>query len=347
MPVHDMNIGNDSGANVRTDLNNALAALVQNFSNAGTPATTFAHMIFADTTPAGYSIFTVRDAADAVEATLFDDEGRWKGADGTAAQPSISFGSDTDTGWYRVGVNDIGLSVAGTKVFGINANGFRYRGVQPHLILVETDQVAGEEKWGFQCKGSGFRLVAFDNAETTLSSALTITRTAAVVTSLRLDNRVGVGVGLLGTNTNDGDMTLAGALGLTEMSAPTADTAVGKLYTTTDNALFFQSGSGGAIPDSVISPLATTITTDTTPTAEARRVIIIGTWTAANNITDFDNETAGQRLTILGGDGDCNVVDGAPIQLVGGVTWNGAAGATLDLVSDGTVWYERGRSDAS
>lgn len=87
-----------------------------------------------------------------------------------------------------------------------------------------------------------------------------------------------------------------------------------------------------------------TITTDTTPTAAGRKVIIIGAWTAANDITDFDNETAGQELTIIGGDADCNVVDGAPIQLVGGTTWNGIAGATLVLISDGTIWYEKSRS---
>ncbi len=89
------------------------------------------------------------------------------------------------------------------------------------------------------------------------------------------------------------------------------------------------------------------ITTDTTPTAANRAFVIIGAWTAANDITDFDNETAGQVLKILGGDADCNVVDGAAIQLEGDATWNGKAGATLELWSDGTVWYEANRSDAS
>ena len=87
-----------------------------------------------------------------------------------------------------------------------------------------------------------------------------------------------------------------------------------------------------------------TITTDVTPTAAGRRVIIIGTWIASNDITDFPNETAGQFLTILGGNANCNVVDGAPIQLEGDTTWNGVSGATLQLLSDGTIWYELTRS---
>lgn len=87
-----------------------------------------------------------------------------------------------------------------------------------------------------------------------------------------------------------------------------------------------------------------TITTDTTPTAIGRGVIVIGAWTAGNDITDFDNETAGQELIIIGGDTDCNIVDGSGIELVGGTAWNAAVGATLRLYSDGTTWIELSRS---
>lgn len=87
-----------------------------------------------------------------------------------------------------------------------------------------------------------------------------------------------------------------------------------------------------------------TITTDTTPTAVNRSTIIIGTWTAANDITDFDNESEGQEILVIGGDTDCNIVDGAPIALVGGTTWNAAAGAAIALYNTGGVWYEKWRS---
>ena len=49
MSTHDYNIANASGASVRSDINNALAAILSNNSNASDPSTTVAFMIFADT----------------------------------------------------------------------------------------------------------------------------------------------------------------------------------------------------------------------------------------------------------------------------------------------------------
>lgn len=50
MATHDYVIANASGAAVRADLNNALAAIVTNNSNATEPATTYPYMLWADTT---------------------------------------------------------------------------------------------------------------------------------------------------------------------------------------------------------------------------------------------------------------------------------------------------------
>ena len=50
MATHDYVIANASGAAVRADLNNALAAIVSNNSNATAPATTYAYQWWADTT---------------------------------------------------------------------------------------------------------------------------------------------------------------------------------------------------------------------------------------------------------------------------------------------------------
>ena len=49
-PQHDGVIANASGAAVRADLNNALAALITNSSGATSPATTYAFQFWADTT---------------------------------------------------------------------------------------------------------------------------------------------------------------------------------------------------------------------------------------------------------------------------------------------------------
>lgn len=50
MSEHDYNIANASGAVVRSDLNDALAAIVSQNSKATAPSTTFAYMWWADTT---------------------------------------------------------------------------------------------------------------------------------------------------------------------------------------------------------------------------------------------------------------------------------------------------------
>lgn len=92
---------------------------------------------------------------------------------------------------------------------------------------------------------------------------------------------------------------------------------------------------------------ATTVTTftanDTTPSVAAGNVFVVpGTWTAGNNITAFDDGGAGQVITIIGGDSDCVVVDGANLKIAG--NWTAAANATLTLINDGTNWYELARS---
>jgi len=67
MSQHDMNIANASGATVRADINNALAALVSQSSGASSPTTTFAYQLWVDTDTGRLKI---RDAANAAWITL-------------------------------------------------------------------------------------------------------------------------------------------------------------------------------------------------------------------------------------------------------------------------------------
>lgn len=61
MSQHDMNIANASGANVRTDLNNLIQALVTNSSGTSAPPVTFPYMFWADTTT---GLLKMRNSAD-------------------------------------------------------------------------------------------------------------------------------------------------------------------------------------------------------------------------------------------------------------------------------------------
>ena len=67
MATHDYNIANGTGAAVRSDLNDALAAIVSNNSSATAPATTYAYQWWADTTT---GLLKVRNAANSAFVTV-------------------------------------------------------------------------------------------------------------------------------------------------------------------------------------------------------------------------------------------------------------------------------------
>ena len=50
MANHDYNLANQTGANFRSDLNNALSAILTNNSSSSAPSTTSAYMLWYDTT---------------------------------------------------------------------------------------------------------------------------------------------------------------------------------------------------------------------------------------------------------------------------------------------------------
>ena len=67
MATHDYVIANGTGAAVRSDLNDALAAIVSNNSNATAPATTYAYQWWADTTA---GLLKIRNAANNAWVTV-------------------------------------------------------------------------------------------------------------------------------------------------------------------------------------------------------------------------------------------------------------------------------------
>ena len=67
MATHDYNIANGTGAAVRSDLNDALAAIVSNNSSATAPATTYAYQWWPDTTT---GLLKIRNAANSAWITI-------------------------------------------------------------------------------------------------------------------------------------------------------------------------------------------------------------------------------------------------------------------------------------
>jgi hypothetical protein len=64
--------------------------------------------------------------------------------------------------------------------------------------------------------------------------------------------------------------------------------------------------------------------------------------TSATVLTNFDNGRDGQQLTLRFTNSNTDVADNASIKLAG--TFSPSADDTLQLVSDGGIWYETGRS---
>jgi hypothetical protein len=77
MAQHDYNIANQTASSARTDINNALSAIVTNNSGLLEPTTMFANMIWYDTTN---DLLKIRDAGDTFWITL-----------GTVAQGTSTF----------------------------------------------------------------------------------------------------------------------------------------------------------------------------------------------------------------------------------------------------------------
>jgi len=112
MATHDYVIANGTGAAVRSDLNDALAAIVSNNSSSSEPATTYAYQWWADTTN---NLLKLRNSANNAWITLRELDGTLLMEDGSASAPGLSFASDTNTGFFSGGADKIGFATGGVE----------------------------------------------------------------------------------------------------------------------------------------------------------------------------------------------------------------------------------------
>ncbi len=124
MAQHDYSIANGSGAAVRSDLNNALSAIVSQNSGTTEPTTTYAYMRWADTTA---GVMKMRNGANNAWITLYQLDGEWSTIafeNGSASAPSIYFkDSGTDTGIYSPGTDQVAISTGGTGRLFVDSSG--------------------------------------------------------------------------------------------------------------------------------------------------------------------------------------------------------------------------------
>ena len=116
MATHDYVIANGTGAAVRSDLNNALAAIVSNNSGSSEPGTTYAYQWWADTNA---NVLKIRNSANNAWITLRELDGTMLIEDGSAASPGLAFADDLNTGIYSGANNQIGFTTDGVERFKI------------------------------------------------------------------------------------------------------------------------------------------------------------------------------------------------------------------------------------
>jgi hypothetical protein len=138
--THDYVIANGTGAAVRSDLNNALAAIVSQNSSATEPSPTFAYMPWADTTA---GVYKIRNGANNAWITLYQLDGEWSTIaleNGTAAAPALYFkDSGTDTGIYSSGTDAVDIATAGVRRVGVSSTGDVTIYGQGDLRLADAD----------------------------------------------------------------------------------------------------------------------------------------------------------------------------------------------------------------
>lgn len=130
MSQHDLSIANQGFPAFRSDLNDALQALGSMQSGTSAPSTTYANMLWYDTTnnivkmrnednDAWISLFTLDQSGDLVSALYAASV---TVGDGSASAPSITNDGDTNTGVYFPAADKIALATGGTQAVIVDAS---------------------------------------------------------------------------------------------------------------------------------------------------------------------------------------------------------------------------------
>ena len=124
-PTHDYILSNQSGASFRTDLNNALAAIVSNNSNSSSPATTYAYQWWADTTA---GTLKIRNSANNAWIELLQLDGTLTLENGSASAPALANRSDLNTGVFFSAADNFDIATGGSVRANVSSTGLSVTG---------------------------------------------------------------------------------------------------------------------------------------------------------------------------------------------------------------------------
>jgi hypothetical protein len=149
MPQHDMIIDNGSGAGVRADLNNALAALASTQKGPNAPPAPAAGMFWLDDDTPSASVWTLKcyDGADWITIGTFDISADafsslaarvLAAALGSAAAPAFSFDGDGNTGIFSPGPDQLAVSLGGAQTFFLQPSSVRLNHASETLLFLDS-----------------------------------------------------------------------------------------------------------------------------------------------------------------------------------------------------------------
>ena len=154
MAQHDYVIDNSTGANVRADINNALAAIVSNNSGSSEPATKYAYQWWADTSAgtlkirnsannAWISLFTLAGGIDVDAASNFNEDVTFTGASAnTVFDKSDNSFKFADNAQAKFGTGD------DLAIFHDGSNTFIKEAGTGNIIIEVTDATIELKKGG-------------------------------------------------------------------------------------------------------------------------------------------------------------------------------------------------------
>jgi len=157
MATHDYVIANQSGAAFRTDLNNALAAIVSNNSNSSEPATMYAYQWWADTNT---GTLKIRNSTNNGWVELLQLDGTLTLEDGSASTPGLAFRDDLNTGIFSSAADTFNVATAGVERMRINSSGNLLVGTTSPVI---NDSGVNEIVLAGKSEGAGIHLADDNN----------------------------------------------------------------------------------------------------------------------------------------------------------------------------------------
>jgi len=179
-------------------------------------------------------------------------------ADGSAAAPGMAFGSDLDTGFYHIGANNFGMTVAGTKRWDFGAATSALTGI---LTVSGNCTVGGT----FDATGNSTVGGTFDiTGDTTVGGTLDVTGATTLVSTCEVTDDFTVNTDKFAVTAADGNTAVAGTFDVTGATTLADVCEVTGDFTVHTNKFTVAASSGNTVVAGTFAVTSTSVLTGNT-----------------------------------------------------------------------------------